>query len=336
MSFEILDSPAAPIDRNLIPTRPFDYPKSWTRGTLKEEDFLYSIPEGCLDELHGAVESLRRDPLPTLMLRPEMFDLAACRSFMTDVGRTLTEGTGCAVLDRLPMDQYSRDEAVAVYWLLGSLIAQPVAQKWNGLMIYDVRDTGAKHGIGVRGSTTNAELNFHTDNSYALMPPHIIGLLCCQTALEGGKSKLLSWRTVYNELLERCPHLLPRAFETFLYDRNNEHRSDAPKVMRKAPLNIKDDDIQVYFSLTGIQDGYAMTGQEIDEGGQEFLRAMKEIVADPEMCVELQFEPGQIQLINNRVIGHARTGFKDNPDPDRKRHLVRLWFRGDGRISYDG
>lgn len=336
MNVEILDFPTEPIDRNQIPTRPFAYPKSWTRGTLKEDDFLYSIPENCLDELHVVVESQRRAPLPTLMLRPEMYNLTASRSFMTDVGRTLTEGTGCAVLDRLPMDRFSRDDAVAVYWLLGSLIAPPVAQKWNGLMIYDVRDIGAKHGIGVRGSTTSAELNFHTDNSYALMPPHIIGLLCCQTALKGGKSKLLSWRAVYNELLERCPHLLPRAFETFLYDRNNEHRSGAPKVMRKAPLNVKDDDIQVYFSLTGIQDGYAMTGEEIDEDGQELLQAMKEIIADPEMCIELQFQPGQIQLINNRVIGHARTRFKDNSDHEKKRHLVRLWFRGEGRTNYDG
>lgn len=336
MNLEILDFPAAPIDPSLVPTQPFAHPKAWTRSTLKKEDFYYPIPDNCVDELRSVVESLRRDPLPTLMLRPEMFELAESHSFMADVKRTLAEGAGCAVLDRLPMDELTRDEAVALYWVLGSLIAPPVAQKWNGLMIYDVRDTGAKHGIGVRGSTTNAELNFHTDNSYALMPPHVIGLLCCQTALEGGKSRLLSWRAVYNELLERCPHLLPRGFDTFLYDRNNEHRPDAPKVMRKSPLNFKDDDIQVYFSLTGIQDGYAITGEAIDEDGQELLQTIKEIIADPGMCVELEFQPGQIQLINNRVIGHARTGFKDNSDPDKKRHLVRLWFRDEGRVSYDG
>ena len=35
------------------------------------------------------------------------------------------------------------------------------------------------------------------------------------------------------------------------------------------------------------------------------------IVDDPRMYVEFQFEPGQIQFLNNRLIGHKRTGFKD-------------------------
>jgi Taurine catabolism dioxygenase TauD, TfdA family len=336
MSLEILEYPAAPTPQNLIPTQPFAHPKSWTRSTLKNEDVVHPIPAACLLELNDVVDSLRSDPVRTLMLRPDMFDMAACGSFMAEVKKSLTEGAGCAVLDRLPMDRFSRDEATAIYWLLGSLVASPVAQKWSGLMIYDVQDTGAKHGIGVRGSTTNAELYFHTDNSYALMPPHFIGLLCCKTALEGGMSKLLSWRAVYNELLVRCPHLLHRAFDTFFYDRNNEHRSDAPKVMRKAPLAVRDNDIDVCLSLTGIRDGYKMVGEPIDEDGRQLLDAIKEIIADPAMCVELQFEPGQIQLINNRVTGHARTGFKDHPDPDKKRHLVRLWFREKGRINYDG
>lgn len=336
MNSEILEYPGTPTPQELVPTKPFAYPKAWTRHTLKGEDYFYSISETCLRELEVVVDSLRRDPIPTLMLRPDMFELAACGAFMAQVKRTLTEGTGCVVLDRLPMEQFSRDEAIAVYWLLGSLIASPVAQKWNGLMIYDVRDIGAKHGIGVRGSTTNAELNFHTDNSYALMPPHFIGLLCCKTALEGGRSRLLSWRAVYNALLERCPQLLNRGFDTFLYDRNNEHRLGAPKVMRKAPFSIRDRDIQVCLSLTGIEDGYAMSGNTIDDDGRQLLNTVKEVISDPAMYVELDFEEGQIQLINNRVIGHARTGYKDRPDPDDKRHLVRLWFRGEGRINYDG
>jgi hypothetical protein len=336
MQMEILQYPETLANLDRIPRRAFTYPKAWTRNTLKENDYLFKIPGPCVQELNVIVDSLRHDPLPVLMLKPDMFMMDACRTFMASVKKTLVEGTGCAVLHKLPIEDIAREEAIALYWLLGSLIAPPVAQKWNGLMIYDVRDVGAKHGIGVRGSTTNAELNFHTDNSYALMPPFFIGLLCCQTAREGGKSRLLSWRSVFNVLLDRYPDLLPRAFDTFFYDRNNEHVPDAPKVMCKAPFALKNGDIEVRFSPNGIPDGHELIGRPIDDEGKKLLEKIREITADPELWVEFDFEPGQIQFINNHVIGHARTGFKDWPEPERKRHLVRLWFRDEGRISYDG
>ena len=41
------------------------------------------------------------------------------------------------------------------------------------------------------------------------------------------------------------------------------------------------------------------------------------------MYKEFQFEAGQIQFLNNRVIGHKRTSFEDWPNKDKKRHLCR-------------
>ena len=45
---------------------------------------------------------------------------------------------------------------------------------------------------------------------------------------------------------------------------------------------------------------------------------------------------GQIQIANNRQLGHRRTAFKDYPSPDRRRHLVRVWIREHGRSLYPG
>ncbi|MDP7393370.1 MAG: TauD/TfdA family dioxygenase, partial [Alphaproteobacteria bacterium] len=60
------------------------------------------------------------------------------------------------------------------------------------------------------------------------------------------------------------------------------------------------------------------------------------ILRDPAMVKEFFFEPGQIQIVDNRRCGHRRTGFVDWPEPDRRRHLVRLWLRGSGRPFYNG
>lgn len=40
----------------------------------------------------------------------------------------------------------------------------------------------------------------------------------------------------------------------------------------------------------------------------------------------MEFEPGDIQLVHNHTILHDRTAFEDYPEPERKRHLLRLWL----------
>jgi alpha-ketoglutarate-dependent taurine dioxygenase len=66
------------------------------------------------------------------------------------------------------------------------------------------------------------------------------------------------------------------------------------------------------------------------------LEAIRDVFDRPELRVELDFLPGQIQYVNNRATGHARTEFVDWPEPERKRHLVRLWLRNEGKRGYRG
>ena len=76
-----------------------------------------------------------------------------------------------------------------IYWVLGQLMGQNVAQKWNGTMIYDVTDTGKKFSYGVRGSATKVELMFHTDNAFGINVPDYVGLLCKHPAKSRGLSR---------------------------------------------------------------------------------------------------------------------------------------------------
>jgi hypothetical protein len=40
----------------------------------------------------------------------------------------------------------------------------------------------------------------------------------------------------------------------------------------------------------------------------------------------MELRPGDIQWLKNSVILHARTEYEDFPEPERKRHLLRLWL----------
>src|SRR6185312_12785549 len=141
---------------------------------------------------------------------PRDFALDACRAAMAEVRRVTKSGPMFGVLDRLPMDEVTREDAIDLYWLLSSLLARPVAQKLNGQMFYDVMDTGAKlkPGSGIRPTVTNVDLRFHNDNSYNETPPEFVCLLCQQTAREGGISQVMSVYTVHNALLEHHAQVL--------------------------------------------------------------------------------------------------------------------------------
>ena len=56
---------------------------------------------------------------------------------------------------------------------------------------------------------------------------------------------------------------------------------------------------------------------------------IEQTTADPALFLQMSFEPGDIQLLNNHFIMHSRTAFEDYAEPNRKRHLLRLWLACD-------
>ncbi len=313
-----------------------DEPVAWMGNTLAPADGLVVLRDSCIDELDAVARLLEDNPVPTLALRPDDFALSACRDVMADVRRQLDTGQGFALIDRLPADRYSRRVMTALYWLLASMVARPVSQKWEGRMIYDVRDTGKKPGNGVRPDITNVEQNFHTDNSYNLCPPDFVALLCLQTAKEGGISRIVSFPAVHNEMLRRHPDLLPRLYRSFYFDRQREHAPDDDMTLQHPLFEYDGNRLSARLSRFQVMNGYKLSGETLDPEGAAALEALETIMNEPEFGKEFFFEPGQIQIVDNLRCGHKRTAFRDYDEPHRKRHLVRLWLRDRGRVFYNG
>jgi len=310
--------------------------QAWRRDTLTAADWTVAIPPDCLAELRAALADMRHNPLPLFLLDPDDFALDACRSLMGRVRAMLDDGIMFAVLDRLPMGEMSRDESVMLYWLLASLVARPVAQKLDGTMVYVVRDTGAvlAPGSGIRPTVTNVDLTFHNDNSYNQTPPDYVALFCQQRAREGGISRVMSVATVHNELLAQ-PALLARLYRPFWYDRHREHAPDEPTTFA-APVFEYDSRLKARLALLEIAGGYTLRDAAMDGETQAALAAVRAVFERPELRVELDFQPGQIQFVNNRATGHARTNFIDGEVPEQRRQLVRLWLRDHGARGYRG
>jgi len=309
----------------------------WTHREIGPEEYRIDLSAACLDEIRRAADDIRAYPLPTILRASDDFAMPGCRREMARVRQMLDHGRRFAIVDRLPMADIDAAEATAIYWLLSSMVSRPVAQKLDGTMIYDVLDTGqqALPGSGIRPDKTNSEIRFHNDNAYNEAPPDYVGLLCLRQAQSGGHSRVISFHTVHNALLARYRDQLPRLYRPFWFDRQREYRPGERPIF-SAPVFEDGGELRARFSVHQISGGYALSGEPIDGEGEAAIAAMLEIFDDDGLAIDFDLEPGQLQFVHNRALGHSRTAFVDDPDPDRKRHLVRLWMRNHGRRAYPG
>src|SRR5262249_39126121 len=79
-----------------------------------------------------------------------------------------------------------------------------------------------------------------------------------------------------------------------------------------------------------IQAGHEKAGEPLTRAQGEALDRLDQGVNRPPLPARVSLEPGQVYFINNRWILHNRTAFEDHPEPERRRHLVRLWLEAGG------
>ena len=314
---------------------PLSNAMAWKSETLLPNDGKIILGPDCLNELFEIGNQLRSNPLPTEAIRPEFFNIPACEDLMTTVRSQINQGIGFAVIDRIPLESFETDIAIKMYWILMNLVGQAVAQKWDGTLIYDVTDTQQKEdaGNGVRSSKTNSGQAFHTDNSFNV-PPEYVALFCIQTAKEGGISGLVSLETVYNDLLQNHKEIIPRLYQPFHYDRQREHADDESLTSLKPMAEYDGSKLEFNFSPRLIDQGYKVVGEEMDSETKSAISTLVQVTEKKNYCKSFEFEVGQIQIVNNRRLGHRRTAYTDTPENPRR--LVRLWIRNQGRPFYAG
>lgn len=304
-------------------------PSVWARSTLLESDWRVPVTPACREEILQMVERIRKYPFPVLLRQPQQFELVHVRALMAQVRQILNRGVGQAVIDRLPLEEMDAEEAKTIVWVLAQLLGRLVPQKWDGTVIYDVQDKGYTYQVGVRASVTSVGLDFHTDAPFNDFAPETVILLCLYPAQEGGLSRSLSLTAVHNLLWQQHRSYLPRLYQPFYFDRQQEH---SPEESRSRPYAIFSFQgrFQGRCNTTLIRNGYALAGEELDAPGEAALTALQQVLSDESLWWEGRLERGQIQFLNNYTLAHTRTAFQDGPDPIPKRHLVRYWVRNQG------
>jgi hypothetical protein len=287
------------------------------------EDWIRHFSAAEIAEIESAVRSFISSRIPISEISRETFAMPTVGPLLRSLLRELLEGRGFVLLRGLPVERWSREERAIAYLGIGAWLGRARSQNAKGHLLGHVKDLGLDiRDPTVRYYQTNRGLAYHTDSV------DIVGLLCLKTAKAGGESYLASSMTLYNEVLERRPDLLPALFEPFPTDR----RGEVPEGMK--PWF----DIPIYHWHAG-KLSCIYVRQYIESAQKNFPDARRltrkqfeamdlldELCNEPAMHLAMDFRPGDIQLLHNHQILHSRGDFENWPEPARHRHLLRLWL----------
>jgi alpha-ketoglutarate-dependent taurine dioxygenase len=238
----------------------------------------------------------------------------------------LEEGRGFAVVSGLP-GVTSPEEARAVYLQVGQCLGEPMAQNVEGVMLYDVRDTGQQLTQGARFSVTSYESSFHTDNSFGDTALDYVGLLCLHPARSGGLSQVVSGYAVYDCLSREAPEVLEVLSRPFHVDRRGGVRPGEAPTAQFPVITRTESGLLFRYLRYWIEAGHDKAGAPLTGEQRHALDVLDAVLARPGLRAEFALRPGDMFFVNNRWILHNRTAFEDHPELSRRRHLVRLWLR---------
>ncbi len=255
-------------------------------------------------------------------LRRADFPLPALETKAARWADELAEGRGFVLLRRFPTDRVSPDAAELAYLGLGLHLGNPVSQDAFGTLLGHVRDEGVtRDSPALRLYRTNARQDFHTDGA------DLVGLLCLERARHGGESRIASSYGVYNAMLERRPDLVDVLYQPFFWDRNDEQGEGEAPFYPLAPFVDINGTPRIFYIGWYIRDAQRHPDvPRLTEAQREAMAMLEAIANDPSFYVEMDFQPGDVQLLNNAKILHARESYEDHADPARRRHLLRLWL----------
>ena len=234
----------------------------------------------------------------------------------------LENGPGVALLRGQDVGRLSEEDAKSWFLELMSLVGTPVSQSAAGDRVFSVRDAGFKDDDArARGPNTKKKLSFHTDRC------DVIAFLCLKEAKSGGENQVVSSVAIYNEIAKRRPDLMSVLMRPFLYKRHNVDMGNDQAFCEQPVFSFRDGHFACAFLRVLIERAYEdERTPEMTSEQREALDFLEAVAAAPEMQLRFTQEPGDILLLNNWVTLHRRTAFEDWAEPERRRHILRIWL----------
>ena len=312
--------------------KPFDHPAAWKATDFTSKaDLTVPLDGRHLSALEAGLAALKSETREHARVTPEIFPLDGIADDIAAWREEVHRGRGIVMLSGFPVADIEAEDMRLMYLGFGSHFGRPTSQSPLGDLIGDVVNIGG-NDKQERAYRSSRRLSLHTDRCDHL------AMLCIRPAASGGLSGYASGLTAHNIMLEERPDLVEVLYRGYHHHRFGQQAPGEPLVTEErvpifsiaegVPSTIL---IRGYIDLA-VQEGHVQLS-DIEAEALDFLESVTE---REDVKLELMMAPGELIVANNCLLLHNRSEFKDADDAARKRLLLRLWLREDGRPMSSG
>ena len=307
-----------------IPSDPIDVKAAWKGEDLKArvDDWMVVLSPGELEEIDQALVAVAASGVRMEEITRDLFVLPTLSAKIADWRREIATGRGFVVVRGLPVQDWGEEKAAMAYWGIGHHLGDPGAQNPQNELLGHVIDYGeeADNPI-VRRYRTTGNIDFHCDAADA------VGLLCLQTAKQGGQSRIVSSVAIFNEICATRPDLIATLFKPFALDLRGEEKPGEPGFITIPPAQYTaDGGLKTFYHSEYFRSAERHEAVDFDAATADLLDLYDGLCLRPDLQLDMWLEPGDMQFISNHTTIHSRTEYEDWPERERKRHLLRLWL----------
>jgi hypothetical protein len=298
-------------------------PSAWYGPDLAaRRDWIETLSQAEVAEIEDAAKRLVDADVEIPAIHRDDFPLPSLKARLRRMLEDVLNGRGFALVRGLPVERWPKREAAVAFFGLGAHLGGARSQNAQGHVLGHVKDLGrSSRDPNARIYQTRERQTYHTDSC------DVVGLMCLQPAKSGGLSSLVSSVTIFNEMRRRRPDLLTVLFGPIETDRRGEVPEGQKPYFTIPVFNWHAGLLSTIYQRQYIESARRfaevppLTSKQI-----EALDLFDSLANDSALHLLMEFRPGDVQWVHNHTLLHDRTAFEDWQEPERKRHLLRLWL----------
>lgn len=296
---------------------------SWFGAEMaKSEDWIYRLSDPQRREILEALKYYLARGVADLDATRQDFPLPTVAPLLQRLVRECDGGCGLLLVRRMPLENLSEEHIHRLYWGLSLHLGVVMPQSGKAELIGDIRARPSTYeNRDARGYTSGRAQNPHVDTA------DIVMLMVRQRAKEGGVSRLCSSVTVHDTIVDTRPDLAaalydpvpltwvtpdPVSGETWytlpVFGFNGAHFASRFSYNRSMKANK-------------LPDTPKLTPLHLEAFDCALATAN-----NPDLRLDMHFEPGDLQFVVNHQILHGRTAIIDHEEEHLKRHVMRMWI----------
>lgn len=287
------------------------------------DDWIHRLDAADVAEIDAAVNQAMARNVGLVALSAADFPLPRLGERLRQIRSEVLHGRAFALIRGWPSIERSFEQSAYAFRGVGAHLGdEALSQNGKGHVLGHVANLGLDYSDPMtRGYQTSAELRYHVDAG------DIVGLLCVRRSRSGGVSKVASATTVWNELVRRRPDLARALTEPVAFSRWGEIGAGQKPYFELKPFQFCNGRLITVYIPGAIYKAQAFDDvKRLSAEQTEALRLVNEIADEPQIRLEMDFQPGDMQFLCNHFTLHSRTAYEDWPEDEKRRHLLRLWL----------